>query len=148
MGKRLYVGNLPYTVDDKELQTIFDAREAVVIIDRDSGGSKGFGFVELETEEAARAAVEKWHDFELHGRRLRVNEAHERESRPRSPRAPRDGGGNGGGLRGRSDAGGAWDGPPGPLLDAAPTEEGGRQQSRKQKRKRRKQQDSGGGDIW
>ena len=79
MEKRLFVGNLPYSVGESELESAFADHgtvvSAVVIRDRESGRSRGFGFVEMETEEMAETAVGAMDGFELEGRRLRVNEA-------------------------------------------------------------------------
>jgi RNA recognition motif-containing protein len=79
MEKRLFVGNLAYDVDESELETAFADHgtvvSAVVIRDRETGRSRGFGFVEMETEEEAENAAGALDGFELDGRRLRVNEA-------------------------------------------------------------------------
>jgi RNA recognition motif-containing protein len=79
MEKRLFVGNLSYSVGESELETAFADHgtvvSAVVIRDRESGRSRGFGFVEMETEEMAQNAVGALDGFEMDGRRLRVNEA-------------------------------------------------------------------------
>ena len=79
MEKRLFVGNLPYSVSDEDLEASFADHgtvvSAVVIRDRDSGRSRGFGFVEMESEEMAEAAVQAMDGSEIDGRRLRVNEA-------------------------------------------------------------------------
>ena len=79
MEKRLFVGNLPYSVGESDLETAFADHgtvvSAVVIRDRESGRSRGFGFVEMETEEMAEAAAGAMDGFEIDGRRLRVNEA-------------------------------------------------------------------------
>jgi RNA recognition motif-containing protein len=79
MEKRLFVGNLPYSVDDADLEAAFAEHGtvvgAVVIRDHESGRSRGFGFVEMETEEMAEAAAQALDGFEMDGRRLRVNEA-------------------------------------------------------------------------
>lgn len=86
MAKKLYVGNLPHAVDNDELQTIFEAHgkvdSAAVITDRYSGRSKGFGFVEMSTEEEAQASIKAMHGAEVGGRPLTVNEARPREERP------------------------------------------------------------------
>jgi cold-inducible RNA-binding protein len=91
MGKKVYVGNLPYGVGDSELQTMFAAHGAVqsaqVIMDRDTGRSKGFGFVEMDSGEQAQAAITALNGREVDGRTLTVNEA-----RPREDRAGREGG--------------------------------------------------------
>lgn len=98
MGKKLYVGNLSYDVDASQLQEWFAAHGAVqsaeVIADRMTGRSKGFGFVEMGTEEEAQAAIAALNGKEMAGRPLTVNEAKPREERPRT------GGGFGGGGRG------------------------------------------------
>lgn len=79
MEKRLFVGNLPYSVDEGELEAAFAEHgtvvSAVVIRDRESGRSRGFGFVEMETEEMAENAIGALDGSEMDGRRLRVNEA-------------------------------------------------------------------------
>jgi len=104
MGKKLYVGNLSYDVDASQLQEWFAAHGAVqsaeVIADRMTGRSKGFGFVEMGTEEEAQAAIAALNGKEMAGRPLTVNEAKPREERPRT------GGGFGGGGRG-GDRGGS-----------------------------------------
>ncbi len=92
MNRRLYVGNLAYSVTGDQLRDIFGAHgevsEASVITDNATGRSKGFGFIEMASEEGAKAAVESLNDTNLGGRNLIVNEAREREARP-----PREGGG-------------------------------------------------------
>jgi RNA recognition motif-containing protein len=79
MERRLFVGNLPYSVGESELETAFAEHgtvvSAVVIRDRESGRSRGFGFVEMETDEMAESAVGALDGFEMDGRRLRVKEA-------------------------------------------------------------------------
>ena len=108
MGKKLYVGNLAYRVSSSDLEQLFSqygsVQSAEVISDRDTGRSKGFGFVEMSNDAEARAAIDALHDQEHDGRRLTVNEA-----RPREPRA---GGGGGGGWRGGGGGGGGgrWQG--------------------------------------
>jgi RNA recognition motif-containing protein len=83
----IYVGNLPYSVTNDVLRTTFEAHGTVsradVIMDRDTGRSKGFGFVEMPNDQEAQAAVQALDGKELDGRALRVNEARPRESRPR-----------------------------------------------------------------
>ena len=85
MGKKVYVGNLPYGVGDSELQTMFEPHGAVqsaqVILDRDTGRSKGFGFVEMDSGEQAQAAITALNGREVDGRALTVNEARPREGR-------------------------------------------------------------------
>jgi RNA recognition motif-containing protein len=85
MGKKLYVGNLSYSVDGGQLEDLFSkygtVRSAEVIQDRATGRSKGFGFVEMGDDNAAREAIEGLNDREQDGRRLTVNEARPKEQR-------------------------------------------------------------------
>ncbi|MEI8196322.1 MAG: RNA-binding protein [Phycisphaerae bacterium] len=101
MGKKLYVGNLSYDVDGAALEQLFGAHGTVassqIIMDRDSGRSKGFGFVEMSSDTEAQAAIAALNGKEHGGRPLTVNEAKPREERPRSGGF---GGGGGGGGRG------------------------------------------------
>lgn len=101
LGKRLYVGNLAYSVGDSELRQLFSEHGAVqsaqVIMDRDTGRSKGFGFVEMANDGEANAAISALHGREINGRPLTVNEARPKEER---------GGGGGGGGGGRGYGGG------------------------------------------
>src|SRR5579872_4177838 len=101
MGKKLYVGNLTYGVTDSDLQRMFEAHGTVtsaqVIMDRDTGRSKGFGFVEMSSDAEAQAAVDAMNGKDINGRPLTVNEA-----RPK----PEGGGGRGGGGRGGYGGGG------------------------------------------
>ena len=87
MEKNLFVGNLPYSVGDDELKDAFENHgsvvNVVVIRDRETGRSRGFGFVEMETEEMARAAAGALDGFEMDGRRLRVNEAQPKDNHQR-----------------------------------------------------------------
>ncbi|MDF1569318.1 MAG: RNA-binding protein [Spirochaetaceae bacterium] len=87
MPKKIYVGNLSYSVDDQELENIFSAHGTVtsarVIIDRYDNRSKGFGFVEMEDDAAADAAIQALNGNEHGGRELKVSEARERNDRPR-----------------------------------------------------------------
>jgi len=87
MVKSIYVGNLPFNTTDSELQELFGQHGAVhsakVVTDRDTGRSRGFGFVEMEDSDAA-TAIEELNGMELSGRALRVNEAQERAQRPRN----------------------------------------------------------------
>ncbi|TFY98356.1 RNA-binding protein [Ramlibacter humi] len=91
MGNKLYVGNLPYSFRDSDMEQAFSQfgsiTSAKVMMDRDSGRSKGFGFVEMGSAEEARAAIEGMNGQNFGGRDLVVNEA-----RPMEPRAPRSGG--------------------------------------------------------
>lgn len=104
MGKKLYVGNLNYNVDGAQLEEMFSkygtVRSAEVIQDRDTGRSKGFGFVEMGDDNAAREAIEGLNGHEQDGRSLTVNEARPKESRG-------GGGGYGGGGGGRGGRGGS-----------------------------------------
>ena len=108
MGRKLYVGNLAFQVSDADLEQLFAGFgivESVQIIqDRDTGRSKGFGFVEMSSEAEAQAAIQGLHDREVNGRRLTVNEAKPRE--PRSGGGGYGGGGHGGGGRGDGGGGG------------------------------------------
>src|SRR5690349_1663265 len=101
MGRKLYVGNLSYSVRDSDLQDLFAAYGTVdsaqVIMDRDTGRSKGFGFVEMSSDGEARAAISALNGHEIEGRSLTVNEARPKEDR---------GGGGGGGGRGGYGGGG------------------------------------------
>lgn len=93
MGKKLYVGNLPFSATDQTLGNKFaecgTVESAKVITDRDTGRSKGFGFVEMSSDEEAQAAINKFNGSDFEGRPMTVNEA--------KPMAPRTGGGGGGG---------------------------------------------------
>ena len=104
MAKKLYVGGLPYSTTDDQLKEAFAqagaVTSAVVIMDKMTGRSKGFGFVEMSSDDEAQAAMDMWHDKEFGGRRLTVNEARPMEDRPRT------GGGNGGGGYRGNDRGG------------------------------------------
>lgn len=97
MGKKLYVGNLPFSANDQILGDKFaecgKVESAKVITDRDTGRSKGFGFVEMSTDDEAQAAINKFNGADFDGRPMTVNEA--------KPMAPRTGGGGGGGGGGR-----------------------------------------------
>ena len=83
----LYVGNLPYSTNSDELEQLFSEHGAVdsaqVIMDRDTGRSRGFGFVEMADDEGGRKAIEEMDGKDVGGRRLKVNEAKPREPRPR-----------------------------------------------------------------
>src|SRR6185295_11720156 len=107
MGRKLYVGNLSYEVDSSALEALFTphgtVQSAQIINDRDTGRSKGFGFVEMGSDEEAQAAIAALNGKENGGRALTVNEAKPREDRPR-------GGGGGGGGRGGYGGGGGGGG--------------------------------------
>lgn len=108
MAKKLYVGNLAFSVTDDELMQAFTSfgtiASARVVMDRMTGRSKGFGFVELEDDSMADQAVEKMNGQTIAGRPVRVSEAKPQEDRPRGPRREGGGGGFGGG-RGRDGGG-------------------------------------------
>jgi RNA recognition motif-containing protein len=113
MATKLYVGNLSYSTTDDSLQQAFaqagNVVSAQVVIDKMTGRSRGFGFVEMDTQEAAQAAIELWNDKELDGRSVKVNEARPKEDRPAGGRGGFGGGRGGfGGNRGggRRDFGG------------------------------------------
>src|SRR6059058_3519527 len=113
MGKKVYVGNLGYGVSDSDLQQLFqpfgNVQSAQVIMDRDTGRSKGFGFVEMGSDQEAQAAIQALNGTEVEGRALTVNEA-----RPKPEggggRGGYGGGGGGGGGRGRGGYGGGGGG--------------------------------------
>lgn len=102
MGNKLYVGNLPYSVRDNDLEQAFGQFGAVtsakVMMERDTGRSKGFGFVEMASDAEAQAAIEGMNGQSLGGRSVVVNEARPMEARP--PRSGGFGGGGGGGYGG------------------------------------------------
>ena len=106
MGNKLYVGNLAYSVRDDSLQEAFaqfgTVTSAKVMMDRDTGRSKGFGFVEMGSDAEAQAAINGMNGQALEGRAIVVNEARPREDRP--------GGGGGYGGGGRSGGGGGYGG--------------------------------------
>ena len=101
MSMRLYVGNLSYDVNNAQLEDLFrpfgNVRSAQVVMDRDTGRSKGFGFVEMSDDNAAREAISGLNEKDCGGRALSVNEAR--------PREERGGGGGGGGGGGRGSYG-------------------------------------------
>lgn len=108
MAKKLYVGNLAYSMTQEKLQELFEqvgpVTQATIITDRETGRSKGFGFVEMETEEGAREAINRFNGRSVDNRNLTVNEAR--------PREERSGGGGGGGYGGdrRGGGGGGYGG--------------------------------------
>src|SRR3982751_3126736 len=114
MAKKLYVGNLSYQVDSSELEQLFGAHgqvlSAQVINDRDTGRSKGFGFVEMANDQEADAAVAALNGQQHDGRALTVNEARPREDRGGGGGGGRRGGYGGGGGGGRADGGGGGGG--------------------------------------
>jgi RNA recognition motif-containing protein len=106
MAGKIYVGNLPWSTTSQDLEAMFAphgaVRSAEVISDRETGRSRGFGFVEMETDEGLQAAISALNGHEINGRPLTVNEARER--------TPRAGGGGGGGGRGGYGGGGGGGG--------------------------------------
>lgn len=109
MGKRLYVGNLSYQVNSSQLQQLFSqfgtVQSAEVVADRETGRSKGFGFVEMSSDAEAKAAIDGLNNQQHEGRPLAVNEA-----RPREERGGGGGGGGYGGGRGGRGGGGGYGG--------------------------------------
>ena len=105
MGNRLYVGNLAYSTMDQQLQEAFaefgEVVSASVVIDRATGQSRGFGFVEMDSAQEAQTAIEKFNGYQLQGRALTVNEAKPRESRGGGGRSFGGGGGTNGGREQR-----------------------------------------------
>lgn len=102
MGKKLYVGNLPFSATDQSLGDLFaqcgTVESAKIITDRDTGRSKGFGFVEMASDAEAQTAISKFNGSQFEGRPMTVNEA--------KPMAPREGGGGGRGGGGFGGGGG------------------------------------------
>ena len=98
MANKLYVGNLNYSTDETELQSVFsqygEVSSVSIITDKVTGRARGFGFVEMATSEGAKAAIDATNGMELRGRQLRVNEAMEQSRKPRGNQ------GGGGGYRG------------------------------------------------
>ncbi len=99
MATKLYIGGLPYSTTQEELQSAFaqagTVSSATIIVDKMTGRSRGFGFVEMASDEEAQKAIEMWNGKDFGGRKLTVNEA-----KPLEPRAPRgNGGGYGGGRQ-------------------------------------------------
>ena len=114
MGNKLYVGNLSYNIRDDDLQQAFSqygtVTSAKVMMDRDTGRSKGFGFVEMGSDPEAQAAINAMNGQALDGRAIVVNEARPREERPGGFRGGGGGGGYGGGGGGYGGGGGGRSG--------------------------------------
>ena len=110
MGSKLYVGNLSYGVTSSDLEQLFSqhgtVQSAEVISDRETGRSKGFGFVQMGSDDEAQAAIAALHGQDHEGRALTVNEAKPREDRPRGGGGGGYGGGGGGGRGGYGGGGG------------------------------------------
>jgi len=113
MARKIYVGNLPWSTTSSDLEAMFSphgaVRSAEVISDRETGRSRGFGFVEMETDEGLQAAINALNGQEINGRPLTVNEARERTPRPGGG-GGRSGGYGGGGGGGRGGYGGGGGG--------------------------------------
>lgn len=109
MGKKLYVGNLSYSLDDQYLVDLFSefgtVESARIVTDRDSGRSKGFAFVEMSSDTEAATAIEKLNGTDQQGRAMNVSEA-----KPMAPRENRGGGFGGGGSRGGGNSRGGFGG--------------------------------------
>src|SRR3954452_13049837 len=105
MGKKLFVGNLNFKTNDDDLRTLFSQagtwESATVMMDRATGRSRGFGFVEMSSDEEAQKAIQQFNGYDFQGRNLNVNEARER-----TPGGPRPGGYAGGGYAGGGGGGG------------------------------------------
>jgi RNA recognition motif-containing protein len=112
MGNKLYVGNLSFRVSSEDLQEHFATAGSVssanVVMDRETGRSRGFGFVEMGSDDEAAAAIEQFNGQEYDGRNMVVNEAKPREDRPRGGGGGGYGGGGGGYGGDRGDRGNRW----------------------------------------
>lgn len=112
MGKKIYVGNLSYGITDSTLEQLFSAygtvQSAQVIMDRDTGRSKGFGFVEMGSDAEAQAAIDALNQKEVEGRSLTVNEARPKTEGGGGGRGGPRGGGGGGGYGGGGGRGKRW----------------------------------------
>ncbi len=110
MAKKIYVGNLPWSTTSATLETLFSAHgrvsSAEVIADRETGRSRGFGFVEMDSDEACQQAIQALNGTEVDGRAITVNEARERTPRSGGGGGGYGGGGGGGGRGGRGGGGG------------------------------------------
>jgi RNA recognition motif-containing protein len=110
MAKRIYVGGLPYSATEEDLENLFasigNVKEATIVTDRYTGQAKGFGFVEMESDSDADSAISALNGTQMGGRTLTVNEAKPREDRPRGG----GGGGYGGGGYGGNRGGGGYGG--------------------------------------
>jgi cold-inducible RNA-binding protein len=112
MSKKLYVGNMPFTTTEEQLRELFgqagEIESVAIITDRETGRSKGFGFVEMATDEGGEEAIKRFNNFSMGNRNLTVSEARPREERPARNNYGNDRGGYGGGRRddgGRRDNG-------------------------------------------
>ena len=107
---KLYVGNVPFSANDDELLALFvdcgEVQSCRIVMDRETGRSRGFAFVEMDNDEEAKVAIERLDGFDMNGKVLRVNEARPREARPVGGGGGYRGGGGGGGYRGGGGGGG------------------------------------------
>ena len=114
MSNKLYVGNLSFRVTSEDLQDYFagagEVESANIVMDRETGRSRGFGFVEMASEDAANAAIAQFNGQEYDGRNMVVNEARPREDRGGGGRGGYNGGGRGGYQGGRDNEGGGYQG--------------------------------------
>ena len=115
MGNKLYVGNLPFSSTEDSLREAFgqcgSVTDVMIALDRQTGRSRGFGFITFSNDEEAAAAVEKFHGTDMEGRTIQVNEARPREDRPSGGGGGGyRGGGGGGGYRGGGGGGGGYRG--------------------------------------
>ena len=114
MTMKLYVGNLSFSTSSQDLQDLFGqagtVQSASVVEDRDTGRSRGFGFVEMSSKEEGTAAIEQFNGKEVNGRNLTVNEARPRENRGGGSRGGFGGGRGGGGYGGKRGNGGGYGG--------------------------------------
>ena len=114
MARKIYVGNLPWSTTSADLEAMFAAngavRNAEVISDRETGRSRGFGFVEMESDEGSQAAIDALNGYDINGRALTVNEARERTPRPGGGGGRPGGGGGGGRGYGGGGGGGGYRG--------------------------------------
>jgi RNA recognition motif-containing protein len=110
MAKRIYVGGLPYSATEEDLENLFSSigavKDVTIITDRYTGQAKGFGFIEMDNDEEAEAAISALNGTQMGGRTLTVNEAKPREDRPRTGGGGGYGGSGGGGGYGGSGGGG------------------------------------------
>lgn len=141
MGKKLYVGNLSYGSTESQLRDLFsqagDVQDVAIIKDRETDRSKGFGFVEMVTEEAAQEAIQRFNGYTLDNRQLTVNEARPREDRGGGGGGGRGGYGGGGGGYGGGGGGGGYGGGGGGRRDDFRSRDRDRDDSRDGGRNRR-----------
>jgi RNA recognition motif-containing protein len=153
----LFVAKLSSSTTGDDLQELFSAHgevtSAKVIVDRETGNSKGFGFVEMANDDEAKAAIAALNETELDGKEIVVKEANDREERPRSNSGQRSGGyqsrgGGGGGYQGRSGSGGGGGGYQGRSGGSGGSGGGGRRDDNRGGGGRREGGSGGGGNRW